>query len=372
MKGALPFISFLSFKRILIPVIYTAAILALVIYQWNEQIIVWQGKSSPLYRNLMDYPAYVRQGFDLTEIQNIPTDLEWQLNETWLRFTSSQLRIRNSPLPNLPKRTFLSPWGNDAEEFTIIIPVELDRAALAYLEGNMQAGGPKSPGIYLGYIGENWEVYFNGELVQREMHLNESGQITSRRNWRDVHFPLDASLLNSGTNILAFRILGDPALGLTGLYYASPYYLDDYNLIKGRNWNILEMVLCGIFGYTGLYYLIIFLSVRKKQELYNLYYSIFSILLCVYTFTRIGTVNTLIPNSDISIRMEFTALFMMVPMLSLFIEHFGRQRITKVTWGFLVFYGILSLTQILFCTQYGAEVLMIWSGTVFVYFSSVL
>jgi len=346
--------------NILIPLFYTAAILALVFYQWNEQMIVWQGGSSPLYRNLMDYPAYIRHGFDIEEIMDIEDGGAWLPGETWHSFTSAQLRIRNSPLPNLPQRSFLSPWKLPAEEFTILIPIELDNTALA---------SGTEPGIFLGYIGENWEIYFNGHLVQREMHLNETGQITSRRSWRGVHFPMDGSLLYEGTNTLAFRIIGDPSYGVTGLYYSSPYYIDDYNIIKRRHLNILEMALCGIFGYTSIYYLIIFLSVRKKKELYNLYYSIASIFLSIYTLMFSGIVNYIIPNSDISIRLEYISLFMLVPMLGLFIEHFVTQKITKISWGFLAFYGVLSLTQIFFSAQYGDDVLMIWSATVLIYFS---
>ena len=306
--------------KLLIPLIYTIVILILVIYQWNEQILVWQDGSGPLFRNLMDFPAYVRHGFDPAEIQTIPRD------DTWYRFDSPQLRIKNSPLPDLPQRGFLSPRPLPPQEFTILIPVELDRAALESLKS---AGA--EPGIFLGYIGENWEIYFNGHLVQREMHLTEDGQIISRRNWRSVHFPVDGSLLLEGTNILVFRIIGDPTYGVTGLYYSSPYYLDDYSLIKRRHMDILPMILCGIFGYTAIYYFIIFLSVRKKEELYNLYYSTASVLLCVYTLMFSGIINNIIPNSDISIRLEYISLFMVVPILGLFIEHFGLRRITKIT-----------------------------------------
>ena len=341
-----------TLERFLIPLLYTAGILVFVLFQGIQQAGVLQG-GSPLYRNLMDYPAYIRHGFDLAEIQSLPMNIEW------LEFTAAQLRIRNSPLPDLPQRSFLSPRGLPAQEFTILIPIELDSAAL----------GSAEPGIFLGYIGENWEVYVNGRLVKREMHLDGTGRITSRRNWRSVHFPVDRSFLLEGTNVLAFRIIGDPAYGVTGLYYSSPYYLDEYSLIQRRNLDILSMILCGIFGYTAIYYFIIFLSVRKKEELYNIYYSIASVLLCVYTLMFSGMVNYLIPNSDISIRLEYISLFMLVPTLGLFIEHFGLKKITAITRGFLIVYGILGFTQIFFSNQYGDDVLMIWSATVLLYFS---
>ena len=60
-----------SFLKIIIPILYTAAILALVLYQWDKQQIIRHGESNPVYRNLMEYPAYVRHGFDIKEIREI-------------------------------------------------------------------------------------------------------------------------------------------------------------------------------------------------------------------------------------------------------------------------------------------------------------
>ncbi|MDR2970803.1 MAG: 7TM-DISM domain-containing protein [Bacteroidales bacterium] len=311
------------------------------------------GKSSELYHNLMECPAYIKRGFDITEIQTHPAG-----NNEWLQFQSPQLRIVSSSLPDMPKRRFLSPRGMPPEEFTIIIPVEINSKTIANL--------PKStmPGIYLAYIGENWEIYINGELVQSAMH-------TTKRNWRDVYFPIDKDILIPGTNILAFRIAGDPTYVATGFYYSSSYYIDDYSVIKKRNQNILLMLLCGIFGFTGACYLFIFLSIRKKDDIHNLYYSVFSFLLCIYSFMRTGIVNSIIPNSDISIRLEFISLFMMIPILSLFIESMVWRKITKSSIVYLILCSILSVTQIFFSNQYGNDVLRIWGVTVVIYFSYV-
>ncbi|MCL2759482.1 MAG: HD domain-containing protein [Treponema sp.] len=338
------------------PILYSAIILLMVVYVLNEQNITGSDKNSPLFQNLMENPAFIRKGFDVNEILSVPEPDGTQ----WVRFYSPPLRIKNSLLPDLPKRKFLSPKGSPEQEFTIIIPIEMSQEALLVM-----------PGMYLGYIGENWEIFLNGALVQSEMHLDESGKIKSRRNWRGVSFPIETTLFNQGTNIIAFRIVGDPALGVTGFYYTAPYYLEDYDTINKRQQNYLLMFLCGIFCFTGIYYLMLYIYVRKKEELFNLYYGIFSLLLCIYTFTGRSVVNNVIPNSDISIRLEFASLFMMVSVLCLFIEQIGRQRITKVSFGFFIFSLVLSITQAIFCTQYGAEVLTIWSVLVLVYLSYV-
>jgi len=347
--------------NILISIIYLMVMSVVVFYVWNGQKSIRRGGDGPLYRNLMDYPAYVRRGFDRAYTFEIPAQGEWT------RFQSAPLRIANSSLPDLPKSSFLSPLGNDAEEFTINIVIELDNAALEFLNSDLSV----LPGFFFACIGENWEIFFNGKLVRSEIHLDESGGIMEGRTWRDVYFPLDKSLAVLGANVLSIRIIGDPSYDGTGFYYASPYYLDDYRVIEKRQQNILLPVLFGIAGFTGMYYLMIFFSVRRKQEIFNLYYGIFAILFCVYSIVRTGLVNSLIPNSDISIRLEYSSLFMLITAFCFFFESIGRGKITKITWGYLVFCGFLSLTQIFFCAQYGDDVLIIWNLSAILYFSYV-
>jgi hypothetical protein len=348
--------------RFFVPVFYLAAMGLVMLYVWNEQNTVRRGGDGPLYRNLMECPAYVKRGFNPADILKTP-----DVSGEWVRFQSPPFRVNKSSLPDLPKRTFLSPWGRDVEEFTIVIDVELDDAALEFLNDSLSV----LPGIFLALIGENWEIYFNGKLIRSEIHLDEKGQLKEGRSWRDVYFPLDKSLVVSGSNILALRILGDPTYNNTGLFYTEPYYLDDYKIIEKRQQNFLVAILCSIAGFTGVYYLILFLSIRRKQEMFNLFYSIFAIMFCVYSLTRTGLVNSLIPNSNIAIRLEYMSLFIMAPVLCVFFEVVGREKITKISWGYMGFCILLSLTQVFFCNQYGDDVLIIWNASVMLYFSYV-
>ena len=349
--------------KLLIPAFYSALMLLMVYSVWNEQSIIRRGGSSPLYRDLMEYPVYIRRGFDPADIY--PADMhsgaEWldRFGEA-VRFESRPLRIMDAPLPDLPKRRFLSPWGMEAEEFTILIAVEIDSATISYLEANPSV----IPGIYFACIGENWEVFLNGKLVHSAMHRE-------RRTWRNAYFPMDRSLLAEGTNILTLRIIGDPGYIVTGLPHKAPQYLDEYSAIQGRQHNFLLIVLCGIFGFTGVYYLMIFFSIRSRGEIFNLYFSLFSILLCIYTFSRHSMINYLVPNSDIQIRLEFSSMMLLVPVFCVFIESLGRGKITLVTRYYLAFCIFLAVTQIFFCAQYGEDAVLIWDITILFYYSYV-
>ena len=352
--------------RYLIPVFYFTAISLMVIYQWSWQSSIRNGSDSPIYRNLMENSAFIRHGFDKNQLLKIPEIDEINTEGGgWVGFKSFPLTIRNSLLPDLPKRTFFSPFGKPAQEFTIIIPIEIDVNAMAQLKDNSSG----IPGLYFSIIGENWEIYLNGNLVSSQIFINEKGQIKNNRTWRDVRFPIDRNLFVSGTNVLAIRIIGDPSYSVTGLYYAEPYYMDEFNTIEKKHQSYLRYFICGVMGYTGIYYLLIYISIRNKREIYNLYYSIFSLILCIHFITTDGSVNNIIPNYNIAVRFEYISLYFSLAMLCIFIEQIGRQKVSKISWGFLGFCVYISITQIFFCNQYGDEVLHIFLMIILVYFT---
>jgi len=354
-----------KFSKYLIPIFYTAAMLIVVFYAWSEQNKVKRGWNSPLYRNLRECPSFARWGFDPADLLKVPDEAAG----VWKRFEGPSRRINDSRL-NIPKRSYLSPWGEDAEEFTIIFLLEMDSAAMAFLDGRITS---VVPGIFFAGIGENWEVYFNGILILSEMHLDEKGRIRERRTWRDVYFPFDGAFVRPGTNILALRILGDPTYRGTGPYYSTaPMYMEDYKIIEGGRNDFLRVFLCGFFAFTGIYHLMQFFSVRKRSEMFNLYFGVFSILLCVYNVSILWVINTLIPNTDISIRMEYGSMMLSIPVFGMFFEALGRGKTTRISQSYLASSFLLCLTQILFCAQYGEEVIRVWDIITMIYVTYLL
>jgi len=351
-------------SKYLIPIFYAAAMLAMVLYAWNVQTKDKRGGNSPIYTNLRECPTFARKGFNPADLLKVPDES----TGVWKRFETPSRRIVDSGL-DIPKRSYLSPWGNDEEEFTIVFLLEMDSAAMAFLDGNISV----VPGIYFAGIGESWEIYFNGKLILSEMHLNKNGRIRERRTWNDVSFPLDGALVLPGTNLLAVRIMGDPTYRGTGLYYSSaPIYMDSYGNIENRLSDYLYIFLCGFFAFTGIYYLMLFSSVKKKTEVFSLYFGIFSLLLCVYIISLQGLVNSLIPNSDISKRLEFGSLMLAIPIFGMFFEALGRGKTTIISRGYLACSFFLCLTQILFCRQYGEEVIIIWNVITMIYVTYLL
>ena len=157
-------------------VIYSIFIFMLVLYVVYSQIIERRGQKTPLYINLMDQAAYAGIGFDPAAIDG-PPDLELERESgagmVWRQFPPEiPRRITNAGLPGLPGRRYLSPLNKKPMEFTILIPFDMDADSMDFLNDISSR-----PGIFLAYIGDNWEIFLNGRLIRSEMYLNEAGWI---------------------------------------------------------------------------------------------------------------------------------------------------------------------------------------------------
>jgi hypothetical protein len=159
-----------NLSKYLALVFYAAAMLGAVLYAWNQRNNDRRGNSL-IYANLRECPAYARKGFDPADLRKAPDES----SGVWKRFETQSRRIADSGL-DIPKRRYLSPWGMDEEEFTIAFVLEMDSAAMAYINGTVSV----IPGIYFAGIGEAWEVFFNGKLILSELHLSAVGTVQRR------------------------------------------------------------------------------------------------------------------------------------------------------------------------------------------------
>lgn len=317
-------------------------------------------EQGPEYRvNLNDRPLYVRSGFSPEDLVREPSD-----GGTWKRFPPSEggrsLRFTDLGLTDMPRRPFLDLRGREIMEFTYLIPFDLAPETV----------GHRVPGMHLASLGDVWEIYLNGVLLISEFHLDGEGNIAAHRNRRDIYFPIDPALLNrEGGNILAVRMAGDPSYPPTGFYYAEPYFLAPYESIVSRNSEVLEVALCGVYVFVGLYHLFLFLMRRKDRH--NLFYGIFSLLLGLYLFVRTHTVYGLIPDGAAIVRLEFGLLFMVLPVLGAFVDTISINKVRKATLVYGAFCLTLAALQAVLSLPFGHDLLTVWqvSGLVMaVYF----
>jgi PAS domain-containing protein len=306
---------------------------------------------SPSYVDLRAYPLYAKAGFDLSDTLRHPSGGGWEKIEGSPVATPASLKL-DSP------RAFLSPFSSKEKEFAFVIPFTLDGEFLAAFEGDGGGSGGRVPGIFLASLGDNWEIYLNGRLLKREMHLDSQGSITAHRGRRHFFFPADIGFFKRGENILAFRIVGDPGYERTGFFYAAPYYIDDYARIARRNNEALSLALIGVYLFMGLYHLVLFFSRRKDRS--NLYYGLFSTVLGFFFLARTDAIHYLISDSLVLSRLEYFCVFLVLPLGASFLETVCHKRIFTITRIYGLFYALLALLVLFVSPVLGEDLLSVW------------
>ena len=310
-----------------------------------------------LYIDLRQYPIYGRIGFEQGNPQGAEAAYPWKM----LAPAGDRELVIVKEKFDVTKTAFLSPFGQSPAEFTYRIVFEL--AHEIFME--FDADKTITPGIFIPAIGDNWEVYLNGTLIRSEIHLDEKGEITSHRAQRKVRFPFDNGLLCSGTNVLDFRLIGDPNHDNLGFYYGIPMYITYFDYINNASSEYFSMAMIGVYIFVGVYHLLLFMMRRKER--YNLFYALFSVDLGIYFFTRTSITYLITPDTNIWARVEFASLFMIIPLLGAFFDELIRQKLSLPTKIYMAFCLVLSLSECLFAPQYGEDAIWLWWPTMAVW-----
>ncbi|GHU66427.1 hypothetical protein AGMMS49983_16050 [Clostridia bacterium] len=303
-------------------------------------------EADPLYVNLADGPVYVRSGFDPADTAITDPESISMWDERLPAGHSSAVIASGVPSSmGGAGRHFLSVQDEADSEYTILIPFAFTSAQFDLLF----AETPVVPGIFLSGIGDNWEIFLNGTRVISEVYLGEDGQITHHRSQRDVTFPLDRNLLKAGENVLTFRIIGAHSSSLTGLFYASPYFIGAYSETLARHNNVVTMVFCTIYIFVGLYHLLLFFM--RRTDRYNLAYGLFSILVAVYFISRSAAIYFISQDTNITQRIEYGAIYALLFMLVAFVEQLNFGRLLPVSKIYGLFCIALIVLQCIFSEQ---------------------
>jgi hypothetical protein len=191
------------------------------------------------------------------------------------------------------------------------------------------------------------------------MHTGKNGKITSHRDYRRVHFPVENSLFRAGENQLTFRIIGSPDDSSTGFTYAGPYLIMDYNDIPKSNDGFI-VALCAVYIFMGAYHLVLFII--HSKDTYVFYYSLFSTALGVYFITKTAAIYALIPNTDIILRLESGTLYLLVPAFTAFFEMFAKNsdRLSLPVKIYGIFCMVLTVTQAYFSISFRNDTILVW------------
>jgi len=305
-------------------------------------------ENNRFYIDLQKFPLYVKAGFNLSDAVS-PDLRDWTVREPqWYGAV-----IRRLGLPGLPKRIFGSPWGRPEQEWTFVIPFTTDGSLL----GGPAIPPPVIPCLYLASIGINWEIYLNGSLISKEMYLVD-GRIMEQHYERDVIVPINNSLLQTGGNVLAFRIVGDPTDYTTGFLYKSPYYIADYAYIMRKHSEIDQIIIVLILAILGVYHFLFFAIFRENR--YNLTCGFFTMGMGLYYMLRTHWIYQIIPNTAVVMKLEYFTIFFMILALMAYTDKLCNGRYFIVTKIYGVFCAFLALTQLFFSRTYGSEAAGVW------------
>ncbi|AEF83714.1 PAS/PAC sensor hybrid histidine kinase [Treponema primitia ZAS-2] len=309
--------------------------------------------ASPFRVALSDCPIYAKNGFTFQDIIREFSPLDWEA--VALPKQGKPSLIIKDILGLKSSRPFLAPWADADQEFTMAIPFEVDTDAMRAL----RSSPPVTPGIYLAGIGDNWEIYLNGFLVHSEIHLDPKGQITKHRTRRGAGIPVYRDIFHTGTNILAIRIISPPGFDYGGLFYSAPHFIDDYRIVMRQSADQRTLIFCTVYIFVGLYTLMLFFLMRREEK-YNFYYGIFSVMTGIYFIARSPIIHNLISDSAITQKIEYSALYILVFFLASFIEQLNFNRILLPAKLYGLFCFVLIVLQSFFSTEFADDALNLW------------
>jgi len=276
--------------------------------------------------DLTEYDIYVRKGFKKEWIHNLPP----QVNSKWKVVPRKKgfrpVRISEMNFKDIPKFSYLKSNKNKPETFTLISSFNLTKKQLN--EGPL--------GIYLAQIGMNWEVYLNGILVKSEMHLSKDRKkILVERAVRGEILEIKYPMLKVGSNIIAYRIIGNPLDDRTGMLPGNPYTIDVHKKLVSKYDQHLILMLLAVYLSFGIYHL--FLFVAKRTEYFNLYHGLASIIIFAYMLCRTTIIFVAVNDTLILKYIELVSLFLMLPFSMFFIDNIIREKITFFSKIYFVF-----------------------------------
>lgn len=219
--------------------------------------------------------------------------------------------------------------GKSIVDFTIYIPFRISPEILEQW---------KSPAAFFPGIGENFIIYLNGHELAREIHI-QGGKIQLRRTELAYPVPVRRDYLRPGENLLTIYVLGEaPADGsfspVPGLFYDSGYFLGESTDVLSSTQDIGNLVLVSLYLAFGLYFLFIFL--RRREELYGLFFFLFTLGTFGFYIFRTRLAYDIIGNTEHLTRWENASIFVLPGVLMVFLLSYLRPEEKIPVWGYLV------------------------------------
>lgn len=212
-------------------------------------------------------------------------------------------------------------------------------------------------GLYLDAIADVYTIYLNGKQVVKEGKV-EKGKVVYSRYGKKLGYPLNSNFFKEGKNILTIHIQGNPKFNLLGLFAANGYYLDSFSTIAIESRDRTGTILFFLYLFVGAYHL--FLFIKRRNERYNLFFSMISLSTFTYLISRSGIFFEYGLDSTIGYRIELVAVYSILPTFGMFFEILFFQKIGKLFKYYGFFCAILTALTVFIPQHLIMYVLRIW------------
>ncbi|MDV6234036.1 adenylate/guanylate cyclase domain-containing protein [Leptospira ellisii] len=206
-------------------------------------------------------------------------------------------------------------------------------------------------GLYFPDIGENWELYLNGISIRKELfpgEINDPNYSPSvRRSLKSVTLPIPFGALKKGKNTILLYSVGESNFvsfiqnDHFGFYHAGGYRIASFEEIYESTSEYFEVFLYGIYFIFGIYHILFYIT--RRQDLYYLYFGLFSFASSVYFFSSSNLIFHKFVNpysnmdSSYVFRMEYSSLMLILPSFYHFIKnYFYQDKRSGIVPGFFV------------------------------------
>jgi signal transduction histidine kinase/DNA-binding NarL/FixJ family response regulator/HPt (histidine-containing phosphotransfer) domain-containing protein len=273
--------------------------------------------STPMRIDLTQGKVFLREGLErnyLVNPENAPGG--------WVTLEGKNWRIQDAELPGQPKTSAFTVADLPVKYYTYLFEFNVSTEQMAYLRRNAVY-----PGVFLASISDNWEIYLNGNLVVRNMYLDENERITQHRGQVDASAPLNKNFLTDGKNIMMIHIAVSPNYRDAGLFNYGEYYIDEYQKIQTANNDIFLLMFSGISVFMGFYNFMIYVNNRKEK--YYLHFAMIEFLLGIYVFANSHYPNLFLLNTRIQLLAEYMSLCIMPIFAVLFTKALAGEKLNK-------------------------------------------
>lgn len=246
--------------------------------------------------DLNSLPVYIRAGFAL-EDGSIPSPDE-EIGDDFLRLPAARNRpviVPDLKLPGMPERAFPELRSLPPVDFTLLWRFTLTDEDLTHMH---------NPVLLFAQIGEGWKIFINGRLLQKSMDSHPV-------NRRLLRVAVNPRFLVSGTNQIVIHLKGDPLSRETGLYYGSPYRIEEAAAAEADVDQTLYIVLITIYSSIGLFHILFIFGDPKRR--FNLHFGVFALTLATYLFTRSTLPYQFTDNANLIFRIEMASLALGLP-----------------------------------------------------------